>query len=209
MQKARREAHMLHTAHLMSPKLVPEFFAISEHPPDIYIIQSLCPGESIPIAKITKEDLKIIMTYTLSALRDVHRAGIIHMDVKHENIIYNKQNSFKLIDFGSAVYSDAAHKPTRGTPEYMAPEVIMHDAGFESDVWSAGVMAYQLIYGKFPFHKPVHTIDELFTNILEHEPEYNIDIDKHVVDFIKLCLCKEKSDRPTASELLGHNFIAS
>lgn len=226
IKKAGREAHMLHTAHLMSPKYVPEFVAISrydtglfahsEHKDDIYILQSLCPGEPIPTKVSTYSDLKIIMKHTMSALRDVHRAGIIHMDVKHDNIIReNGGNSFKLVDFGSAIYVDAERKPTRGTPEYMAPEVILNDASFESDVWSAGVMAYQLAYGKFPFHyeKSVCTIEQVFANILENEPRYgsnsNSNSNDECQDFLRLCLCKDKTKRPAPAELLTHAFINS
>ncbi len=203
---------MLHTAHMTSPKYVPEFIGISHygHKDDIYIIQRLCQGRPISYELKNREDLQVIMKKTLLVLRDMHRVGIIHMDIKHDNIIRD-HGQFKLVDFGSALFADSTlTTPTRGTPEYMAPEVILNDACCESDVWSAGVMAYQLAYGKFPFRttKVISTIEEVYDNILEREPDYDGQRLNACQDFLRLCLIKDKADRPTAEELLFHPFLA-
>lgn len=92
-----------------------------------------------------------------SALAAAHRAGIIHRDLKPSNIIVNAQNHAKLLDFGIARKVDAAERLTQtgqtpGTPAYMSPEQISDlDVDERSDVFSLGVLFYELFTGQRPF----------------------------------------------------------
>lgn len=92
-----------------------------------------------------------------SALAAAHRAGIIHRDLKPSNIIVNAQNHAKLLDFGIARKVDAAERLTQtgqtpGTPAYMSPEQISNlEVDERSDVFSLGVLFYELFTGQRPF----------------------------------------------------------
>jgi serine/threonine kinase 32 len=115
-----------------------------------------------------------------SALDHIHRNGILHRDIKPENIIFTEAGYPKLIDFGVSYVSqnealvdlavpDTCRRKktltcslTSGTKQYLAPEVYTssHEHGTESDYWSLGVLAFELLFGRRPFEKhcPHHYI---------------------------------------------------
>lgn len=92
-----------------------------------------------------------------SALAHLHKEGIVHRDLKPENILLNTKNQVKVIDFGIAQLHQVAHamKPGEmvGTPNYLSPEQRHHpdQAGFASDIYAFGVIAYELILGKLSY----------------------------------------------------------
>jgi hypothetical protein len=100
-----------------------------------------------------------IMRELCDALEFAHRAGIVHRDVKPANVMLNAQGTVKLTDFGVARVEDTAHPIVTqgdtllvGTPAYMSPEQIGGGSVDQrSDVFSAGVILYQLLTGELPF----------------------------------------------------------
>jgi serine/threonine-protein kinase len=89
-------------------------------------------------------------------LQALHDAGIVHRDVKSPNVLVDRQGGFRLLDFDLAErVEDAARGgavSVQGTPEYMSPEQASGSAvGFASDIYSAGIVAYELFTGKVPF----------------------------------------------------------
>jgi serine/threonine-protein kinase len=103
-----------------------------------------------------------IVRQLLSGLQALHRAGIVHADVKSDNILVDLDGDephAKLIDFGLARFSAArvvddlaSERLLSGTPEYMAPEVIRGEpASFAADLYAVGVILYELVTGTTPF----------------------------------------------------------
>ncbi|XP_043287294.1 serine/threonine-protein kinase mos [Venturia canescens] len=89
-----------------------------------------------------------------NALLFCHRAGIIHADVKPKNVLIGKDGQAKLADFGSSVIISEPKISTslHGTPGYVAPEVIRGQSPSQaSDIYSLGVLAWQLLFRKIPF----------------------------------------------------------
>lgn len=86
-----------------------------------------------------------------------HSRGVLHKDIKMENVIVGSDLSVRLIDFGySEVVSEQSNPTTRfcGTPYYFPPEFILKRAAagsLASDLWSLGVLFYRVMYGVFPF----------------------------------------------------------
>lgn len=112
----------------------------------------LVDGERAPVA----ESLAHSWLYELcEALDFMHSKGLVHRDVKPENMMLDEAGSVKLVDFGTAkdlVDTDLNGPEFVGTPEYMAPEMIdSKDASYEADWWAVGVVAYQLLVGHTPF----------------------------------------------------------
>ena len=113
--------------------------------------------------------LTIIFKQILSAFDLIHKKGIAHRDIKLENILMTKNNEIKIIDFGFGMYNPR-NNPQKffcGTPNYMAPEIIMKKEynGQKADIWSIGVLIYKLFCADFPFKGKNQK--ELYTQIIK------------------------------------------
>lgn len=134
----------------------------------IYLVMELCNGGEL-FHKIEKEDhinessAADIMYKLLMALQHVHSSGIIHRDIKPENIMFGADTEVKFIDFGFAVIQDKRELDVAGTPYYIAPEVLTGVYGKECDIWSLGVVLYQMLTGLMPFDG--NTAAEVFGKI--------------------------------------------
>ncbi len=133
--------------------------------PRIYMVMEWCDGQLL--RKILDEGrlpqeraLRIIMG-VLDALDYIHANGVVHRDLKPENIMVDEHDNIKLIDFGIA--SDAGAKrltyanftAALGTPNYISPEQVKGKRGdARSDLYSVGVMLYEMLSNKLPFTGP-------------------------------------------------------
>ena len=95
------------------------------------------------------------------ALDYMHKHGIVHRDLKPENIMVDADDNIKLIDFGIAMKEDARRltfvnlSASLGTPDYIAPEQVKGQRGDQrSDIYSLGVMLYEMVTGRVPFAGP-------------------------------------------------------
>lgn len=140
---------------------------------------------------------------------------IAHHDIKLDNIIYNERNgSLKIIDFGvSEVCLGDESYSAFGTPAYQAPEILTRSdaskaiSGHKSDMWSIGVVAYQLgnKEGRLPFEGD--SVMQVFDGIINNEPDLSVIKDFNLKDLIKKLLKKDPKERITAAEALHHPFI--
>ncbi|RKP19760.1 serine/threonine protein kinase, partial [Rozella allomycis CSF55] len=104
---------------------------------------------------MSEMELKHIFYQVLQAICHLHKHGIVHRDIKDENIILDQYCNIKLIDFGSSSYVKPG-KPFKsfcGTLDYAAPEIMSGKfyTGPPQDVWALGVLLYTLIYKENPF----------------------------------------------------------
>lgn len=146
----------------------------------------------------------------------MHKQNITHRDMKPENILLvsKDEDNFdvKIADLGFAQEFDREKglDLVLGTPLYMAPELILHERYNEKvDVWSLGVIVYQLLNGKTPFDAA--KIKEINKNICSKQINF-VDaswkqISQNAKDFIKQCLIKEHKKRPSINDLFKHSWI--
>ncbi len=110
------------------------------------------------------------------ALGHAHAQGIVHRDVKPENVLVSRDGRVKVADFGLAVAQDVQQRLTRtgtmlGTPAYMPPEMLRgkkDDQGAASDVWALGVLLYRALTGRMPFEGA--TLADLAGAVIDHDP---------------------------------------
>ena len=157
---------------------------------------------------------KLALEYALPILRAVgealdaaHEKGIFHRDLKPENIFITKDGSVKLLDFGIAklIATDTNHKTETGTmmgtPIYMSPEQCRgRDIDHRTDVYSFGVMTFQVVAGRVPFHAP-QAMDIIIKHISATPPKpsaINAELPTCVDAPIVHMLQKDPNERPNS-----------
>ena len=130
----------------------------------------------------------------LSALNHAHENGIIHRDVKPENIIITPGGRVKLLDFGLArLFEKDLSMSMGGTPLYMAPESWKGEFSRLSDQWSCGVILAEMLLGYHPFVS--HSLEELREKITSRPVCLGGEFDEHLVEAVERATQPEPSHR--------------
>jgi response regulator RpfG family c-di-GMP phosphodiesterase len=157
MQRFRHEAQAV--GRLVHPRIV-QIYDFGEDENVAYIVMELVNGKTL--AQHLQQELVYemrevaeIIHQLLDGLAHAHAAGVIHRDVKPSNILINNDGRIKISDFGIARIESSQLTQVGdvlGTPHYMAPEQFMGaDIGLQADLYSVGVIAYELLAGRKPF----------------------------------------------------------
>jgi len=144
-----------------------------------YIAMEYLPGETLDDKIKKKLDIKQVLGITkqiASALDFAHKKGIVHRDVKPDNILFRENGTAVLTDFGIARSAKSETKMTAtgtviGTPHYMSPEQAQgQEIGPWSDLYSLGIVLYEMLSGEVPFDAD-STIAVVFKHITEPVPD--------------------------------------
>jgi len=202
-----REAQM--AAQLSHPNIVP-IYTVDERDGLVYFVMALVDGESLAarlarVGAMPFEHVRAIVGDVADALDYAHRQGVIHRDIKPDNILLDRPTGRPAVtDFGIA---RAAAEESRltvtgmavGTPAYMSPEQAMgeRDVDGRSDIYSLGIVAYQMLAGETPF-KATNTPSMLMKHVSEPPPPLRsrrTDIPATLAAAVERALAKKPEDR--------------
>ena len=146
----------------------------------------------------------------VNAVYYLHNNNIIHSDIKPENILIGNDNKIKLCDFGWAKELTLENRSTFcGTVEYMAPEIVgSENYDYSVDIWSLGILLYELLFGHSPFK--ANNTKNIILNIKTHELTYddkNKKISNSCKDLIKKLLDSNPQKRLKIKDILEHPFV--
>ncbi|HAR65170.1 MAG TPA: hypothetical protein DCR55_03025 [Lentisphaeria bacterium] len=188
-------------------------YGIAEDERVPYIVMERINGQSLKQLlakrKIRLEESVCLLRQLASALKAIHEAGIFHRDIKPENIMIENENNAKVTDFGIAKLPESELTQTShlmGTLPYMAPEQFASaNIGAQADLFSLGVMAYEMICGERPFQ--CDGLIDYSTAILHELPKSPREFVPDLPDILEYALArllKKRADEryATASELL-------
>ncbi|OAA59940.1 serine/threonine protein kinase [Cordyceps fumosorosea ARSEF 2679] len=182
----------------------------------VWLVLEYCSGDELynylldhgplPVDKVQK-----IFAQLVGAVSYVHLQSCVHRDLKLENILFDRHENVKLVDFGfTREYEGRVnHLQTFcGTICYSAPEMLKGEkyAGEKVDIWSLGVILYSLLCGELPFDDDDDNVTR--SRILGQEPKYPAHLPSEAVALIKSLLSKRPILRPSLPDVLAHPFLA-
>ena len=149
------------------------------------------------------------------------KKSIIHYDLKPANILFDKMGDAKITDFGLSKIIDSQSEGTSmeltsqgaGTYWYLPPECFEDNARISTkvDVWSMGVILYQMLFGKRPFGEGRSQERILQEGIIRHATQVDFPdvpkVSEEAKDFIRMCLTANQSLRPDIGELVNHRYV--
>ena len=178
-------------------------FGVAER--EAFISMELLPGGTLAErltgeGSLSYEDALSVAIQIADGLGAAHRQGVIHRDIKPHNVLFDAQDVVKLVDFGIARFAaqtQATHG-VMGTPHYMSPEQADgREVTKESDVYSLGVLMYELFAGELPFTST--SLAKLAVMHVSQAPpaprQTNPKIPKSLEAVILKCLAKNKAER--------------
>jgi serine/threonine-protein kinase len=191
---------------LNHPNIV-RIFDAGEENEIAYIAMELLDGHDLKryCDRASLLPLNTVLDYcakTADGLDYAHAAGVIHRDIKPANIMLLKDSSLRITDFGIARITSSSKTATgtvMGSPSYMSPEQVAgKKVDGRADLWSLGVMLYEMSTGEKPF-RGGDAIGTLLFQIASDKPaaptDYMPDLPQDVVDIIDRCLMKNPDER--------------
>ena len=178
---------------------------------NLYLFMEFLPGGDLysllqRFGSLDEDTTKYYMFQVLMALKFLHANGIIHRDLKPENILVSASGHVKLTDFGLSHLGVSDRRITEaglvrsqsfvGTPDYIAPEIILNRSHtFSCDYWAFGILIYECLTGLPPFH--AETEEETHRNILTGTFGFDedVEISKEAMDIIRQLLTKNQDER--------------
>jgi serine/threonine-protein kinase len=215
LREARTAAALSH------PNVVP-IHAVEEHGDLVFFIMAFVDGETVG-ARVRRDgplsaaDVMRVSQEVAWALSHAHARGVIHRDVKPENVLIDRESDRALVtDFGIARDIDAGDTPPsgpiRGTPQYMSPEQAAGEqVDLRSDLYSLGVTAFFLATGQLPFESSsiagylLKVASEPAPKLGQLAPR----LPTRFADTIDRCLSKDPNDRPPSADALAGEIDTS
>ncbi|MEO1663749.1 MAG: protein kinase [Chloroflexota bacterium] len=219
--RVRFEKEARNIAKLKHPHIVQVYdFDYAPHRDSYYMVMELVEGETLKDRlfdlatqgkKLSVDETLRIISEAASALSYAHVRGMIHRDVKPANLMLDRESRVVLTDFGIAKMLDSKQLTVSGgmigTPAYMSPEQGLGEAGDErSDLYSLGVIMYQLLVGDLPYDAET-ALGVILMHVNDPIPDaraMNPDVPPAVQDIVNRAMAKDPDTRyQTADEIVA------
>jgi hypothetical protein len=198
---------------LSHPNIV-SVFEYFESDDDAYIAMEYLSRGSLRqyVGRLTLAQVAGVLEGVLAGLAHGATRSIVHRDLKPENLLVAADGSVKIADFGVArAYADAATRDvvtasgmTIGTPSYMAPEQALgRDLGPGADLYSLGIIAWELLVGRVPFEDSETPVAVLYKHVHDPVPPVRSaapDVDPRIEAWLERMLAKDPGDRFASAE---------
>jgi len=183
-----------------------------------YVIRNKAPSHG---EGLKEDDARGFFQQLLVALEFCHELGIANRDIKLENTLLDAgqpRPNVKICDFGYSKneFVDSRPKTVSGTPDYIAPEVLLHDQydGKKADIWSCGVMLYVMLTGVLPFAKRgddrgnnLVRLQQMFPRIVAADFEQPGHVTPECRHLLKRTLTADPDKRITIPEIMQHPWF--
>ncbi|XP_033121071.1 serine/threonine-protein kinase par-1-like [Anneissia japonica] len=208
----RREAAMLQKLNHVN---IAQLYEVLETQNNYYLVMELAEGGEFmrylcDRRKLSERETRKYMRQLVSAVEYMHKAELVHRDIKIENFLLDEDNNLKVIDFGlsNVLGSDGFLRTQCGSPAYAAPEIFCSTSyGPAVDVWSIGVNMYAMLTGELPFTVDSPTnMTKLHAKIIKgcNIPEY---LTKDCKDLLSRLLKADEAVRIKLGDVMKHTWI--
>jgi len=208
LEEARKVARLRH------PGIV-TVYDVGQHDSEPFIVSDFVSGTTLCEAgPFSPQEAARLIAEIAESLHAAHEQGFVHRDIKPANVLIDLQGRPLLTDFGIATALDDTQSQTVGTLPYMAPEQLGDEptnSDRRTDIWSLGVVLYELLTGKLPFDDPSPA--KLSDQIRNHVPlpprGINSKIPPALEAVVIKCLAKAPEERFETAQQLAHALRTS
>ena len=217
LTRARFKRELKMIASLEHPAIVPVYDVGGEDDHQPFFVMRYMSGGSlsdmIKKGKFSLRDAALIIERLASALDHAHSRGVIHRDIKPDNVLFDTSNNPYLSDFGVAKFTEtlvsATGREVIGTPAYISPEQALgENVDHRADIYGLGAMLYEMLTGERPFGKDtviglaLQHVNDPVPNILNIRPDLPGEMDV----IIKTAMAKNREKRYATALDLAHEL---
>uniref|UniRef100_A0A3B4UH69 non-specific serine/threonine protein kinase n=1 Tax=Seriola dumerili TaxID=41447 RepID=A0A3B4UH69_SERDU len=212
----RREGHI---QQMIRHPNITQLLDILETENSYYLVMELCPGGNLmnriyDKKRLDERETQKYIRQLVLAVEHLHRAGVVHRDLKIENLLLDEQDNIKLIDFGLSNcagilgYSDPFSTQC-GSPAYAAPELLSRKKyGPKVDVWSIGVNMYAMLTGTLPFTVEPFSLRALHQKMVDKEMNpLPPSLSTAAICLLKKLLEPDPNKRPNIHQVMADSWL--
>ena len=210
----------LRIARKIAHRFVCRMYDVGEEGFTHFITMEYVPGEDLKAfirrsGQITPSKAVSLAQQVCEGLAEAHRLGVVHRDLKPQNIMIDKQGNSRIMDFGIARFQEAegltGTGAIMGTPEYMSPEQAeLKEVGPRTDIYALGVVLFEMVTGKVPFQgeTPLSIALKHRSQPPQNPRELNPHIPPALAEVILKCLAKDQTKRYQSAEDLAADLTS-